>query len=104
VSRCAIDGRKSGIGFAEDEVEVCAGENDGFNAIAPAKHPGYIPQFRVVGGCDLPIRGQFKIDAMHRVDLVSTRADDVESAESPNRSLSIVNLVPNNATRERPRA
>src|SRR5579871_5736129 len=42
MSGCAIDGRKSGIGFAEDEIEVCAGENDSFNAIASAEGLGYL--------------------------------------------------------------
>jgi hypothetical protein len=50
----AIDRRKSAVRFAEDQVEVCAGEKDGFDAIAPAKSVGDFPQLRFIGGGDQP--------------------------------------------------
>ena len=77
----AIDGGKAGVGFAEDEVEVGAGEDDGFHAVAPAQRLRQLPQPRLVLGRSLPLSRQLQIDAMDLVDLVVLRADDVEGIE-----------------------
>ncbi len=81
MSRRAIERRKAGSGFIENEIEIGTGKDDGFDAITLAEIGGYLTQSFLI-----PLRAsafccKLHIDAMNFGDLVLAWLDDIDPVE-----------------------